>query len=177
MWGDPPSDAVDVFEESLRQVERIIDGQLAAIQRQGEAATQLVRLSLAAMAGQIAGLGIVTSIGLPLGPVAVACLAMGFALMVMAAAYLAGIAIGGRDPGEGILGPSPRAVWRQLANPDWTSKALRASLVEEGAHASAFNTDVLLAWSRHRRRGHALLVAAVAITLLGFALITGGSII
>lgn len=168
---------MDVLEESLRQVERIIDGQLAAIQRQGEAAIQLVRLGLAAMAGEIAGLGIVASIGLEASVVAKACLAAAFLLLTAATAFVAGIALGGRDPGEGVLGPGTSALRDQLRDASWSARELALSLVREGDLAAEFNSDVLATWTRHRRRGHISLVAGAAMALVGFGFIAGGSMV
>jgi len=162
----------DAAAEAVRVAERVLDHQFQSFLAGRADLERLMRLGIAALAGTLAGAGLLNQAGFPAttGPLVV--VAVGVALQAAATAVASGASI----PSELTVGPEPFDLYGNVSEKAPTARDLRIALLQQAALAHDHNLRSLERLVRRRRLVSAVLFSGAGLVLAAMAYVIGGSI-
>jgi hypothetical protein len=158
--------AIDLLREMVREAERLVDHQLQAMEELDNKSEQMIKLSVALLAGGAALAGftirhlVAYAGGAFLAALGVAATLNGTAIVSFVASY-----VGLRHQTDAHVGPHPRWLKQKPVDEGWTLALHVGSLIQGYADYSDHNVGRMRTSARRRVRGLALLAAA----LIGYA--------
>lgn len=164
-----------VLREILHEAMDAVKRQGTDISRKSESLRQLGRTGMAAMAGLLAGAGLLAQASVPFPPASLVLVAAGALLLVLAVAW----AVVGAAVADGLdvpIGPDP-SVLAQLEHGDLDMRSLMSSRLELAVRMHAYNESSQERASRRVRIVLLLLIPGAFLVLAGFAFVLGGAIV
>lgn len=163
----------DALAEAVRVSERVLDHQLESLLAERLDLERLMRLGIAALAGTLAGTGLLVQAGLAFTAFPAAALAAGIAAQSTATA----VASGAAPPSEVSIGPTIRDLYRNIGGAIASRRDLGFALLDQATVAERHNGRHLERTARRRRQASLLLFLGTGFVLFAMAYVVGGAML
>jgi len=161
------------FAEAVRVSERVLDHQLRSLMEERSDLERLMRLGIAALAGTLAGAGLLVQSSIPVDAGPVVLVGLGILVQTLAAA----LASGATSRSEASVGPDIKDLYQALGRGPARIDDLRMALLDQAAFSQRHNVRSLQRAVRRRRIASNLLFAGAGLAFVGFAYVVGGAIL